>query len=73
MKAKVEVKDNTALFKKRKKEIEEVAEVCRVCGSKDVHSTVYDNPTMKCIHFMRVEMQKLQNGLTSLQKLVGRK
>jgi formate dehydrogenase maturation protein FdhE len=73
MKSKVEVKDNTALFKRRKEEIAETSEVCRVCGSKDVHSTVYDKPTMGCIHFFRVEVQKLENGLASLNRLVGRK
>jgi hypothetical protein len=28
-------------------------EVCRVCGSTDVHSTQYNKPTMDCIHYLK--------------------
>ena len=28
-------------------------EVCRVCGSSDVHSKEYNSPTMECIEHMR--------------------
>lgn len=65
----MEIKDNTELFKKRKKEAEEVAEVCRVCGSKKVHSRTYEKPTMECIQFLRVENTKLENALIAMRKL----
>lgn len=28
-------------------------EVCRVCGSKDVHSKKYGQPTMECIKYLQ--------------------
>ena len=32
---------------------EEPTEVCRVCGSPEVHTREYNKPTMKCIEYLR--------------------
>ena len=29
------------------------AKVCKVCGSEEIHSTNINQPTMKCIEFLR--------------------
>ncbi len=41
-----------AVIDRRFKE-KEPTEVCRVCGSKEVHSKIYNQPTMKCIEYYR--------------------
>lgn len=46
----MEIKDNRAEIRKNKET--KVTDVCRVCGSKDVHST-YNKPTMECIKHLR--------------------
>ncbi len=28
-------------------------EVCRVCASEDVHTTIYGRPTMECIKYLQ--------------------
>lgn len=38
---------------RRFKKEEEPQEVCRVCGSPQVHSREYNHPTMGCIEFLR--------------------
>lgn len=40
---------------------EKVKEVCRVCGSKKVHTKKYNDPTMECIKYLRSEIQRLEN------------
>ena len=35
-------------------------EVCRVCGSKEVHSKQYGKPTMECINFLQTRIQSLE-------------
>jgi len=55
---------------------EEPTEVCRVCGSPEVHSRGYNFPTMKCIEFLRSkidtrlddENKKLKNELNELKQ-----
>jgi len=47
---------------------EEPNEVCRVCGSQEVHSKEYGKPTMECIEYLRkrivdLEFQLEQEGL----------
>jgi hypothetical protein len=37
----------------------EPAEVCRVCGSPEVHSLKYNQPTMECIAFYRSQVSGL--------------
>jgi formate dehydrogenase maturation protein FdhE len=37
---------------------EEITEVCRVCGSPEVHSKVYNQPTMDCVKYLRAELAK---------------
>jgi hypothetical protein len=38
---------------------EKIMEVCRVCGSKDIHTTLYNQPTMGCIEFLRKQERLL--------------
>jgi len=38
-------------------------EVCRVCGSKEVHSTKYNQPTMGCIEHYRTLLQHMKEKL----------
>lgn len=35
-------------------------EVCRVCGSKEVHSKQYGKPTMDCITFLQNKIRELE-------------
>lgn len=35
---------------------EKPKEVCRVCGSYEVHTQNYNHPTMKCIEYLRNEI-----------------
>ena len=35
-------------------------EVCRVCGSKTVHSKKYGKPTMECIKFLKDQISQLE-------------
>lgn len=44
---------------RRGKEREDV-EVCRVCGSKVVHSRAYEKPTFECVKFFRTKIQELE-------------
>ena len=37
-------------------------EVCRVCGSKEVHTQKYNKPTMKCIEFLRKKAESEINS-----------
>ncbi|HLD91440.1 MAG TPA: hypothetical protein VI911_10600 [Patescibacteria group bacterium] len=46
--------------------IEKPTEVCRVCGSGEVHTTEYNNPTMKCVDFFRKTISDLTNRLHQL-------
>ncbi len=32
-------------------------EICRVCGSKEVHSKKYGKPTMECIKFLKDQIK----------------
>ncbi len=31
-------------------------EVCRVCGAEEVHTKQYNQPTMKCIEYLRLQI-----------------
>ena len=42
---------------------EKIIEVCRVCGSKEVHTKQYNHPTMKCIEHLREEIKHLNTTL----------
>ena len=37
---------------------EKPEEVCRVCGSKEVHSRTYNQPTMGCIEYYRKQLSE---------------
>jgi hypothetical protein len=39
-------------------------EVCRVCGSKEVHSKKYGKPTMDCITYLKNQVSELQKYVT---------
>jgi formate dehydrogenase maturation protein FdhE len=39
---------------------EEPKEACRVCGSADAHSKVYNKPTMDCVKYLRAKIQELE-------------
>lgn len=42
----------------------EPQEACRVCGSKDVHTQKYNNPTMECIEYLRCKSSiNLENSI----------
>lgn len=41
---------------------EKPQEVCRVCGSKEVHSKTYNNPTMGCIEYLRAKLKEREKG-----------
>ena len=38
-------------------------EVCRVCGSKTVHSKTYGQPTMDCISYLKNTISVLESEL----------
>jgi hypothetical protein len=44
---------------KRKSSKQFSGEVCRVCGSRDVHSQAYGKPTMECIEYLRMVIKEL--------------
>jgi hypothetical protein len=50
---KIEKKDGFTIRDRRGKDGDEPKEVCRVCGSKVVHSREYNHPTMECIQYLR--------------------
>jgi hypothetical protein len=39
-------------------------EVCRVCGSQEVHSKKYGKPTMECIKYLKNQVSELQEYVT---------
>lgn len=43
-----------------KREEKEPKEVCRVCSSEEIHTTKYNNPTMKCIKYLREKISSLE-------------
>jgi len=43
---------------------EEPLEVCRVCGSREVHTREYNIPTMKCIEHYRELLKKTTEALS---------
>lgn len=45
-------------------------EVCRVCGSRDVHSRDYDKPTMDCINYLKDEIKQRADTEQSLTNWV---
>lgn len=63
------MKDNTTNFKERRKQKEAEKPVCRVCASKDEHTTDYNTPTMACILFLRTEINDLRGQLKEAQNL----
>lgn len=57
---------------KRGKDSGKIEEVCRVCGcAEKVHSTVYNEPTMDCIHFLRNCLQATTAEIVRLMNDVG--
>lgn len=52
--------DNKEEIKENKKE---KTEVCKVCGSKAVHSRQYSFPTMSCIVYLRGIIDQLKGDL----------
>jgi hypothetical protein len=58
----IDIKDNREEFRKRR----EVGETCRVCGSKEVHSTQYNRPTMDCVEFLRQCMSDMRETIEEL-------
>ena len=45
---------------RRRNSKEYSGEVCRVCGSRDIHSREYGKPTMECIEHLRECINDLQ-------------
>ena len=43
---------------KRKNSDDYSGEVCRVCGCRDVHTKLYNKPTMDCISYLREEINR---------------
>ena len=37
-------------------------EVCRVCGSRDVHTQEYGEPTMACINYLKSIIKKYKEA-----------
>lgn len=52
----MDIKDNREEMRNKPRE------VCRVCGSKEVHTQQYNNATMACVAYLRVENARL-NGI----------
>lgn len=69
----MEIKDNREAMRNRTPN-----EVCRVCGSRDVHVDHYGQPTVKCITYLRTvgnearaEATKLKAALAAAEECVG--
>ena len=50
-----------------KRGVEEPKEVCRCCGSTEVHTKQYNKPTMECIIYYRKQINKLEDLMRSRQ------
>ena len=61
----VEIRDNRQLMKERSRE------VCRVCGSPDVHVGHYGQPTIKCISYLRDERNRATAELKQLRNIIA--
>ena len=67
----MEIKDNRELMRKAKAEKGVIAETCRVCGAKELHSLSYGIPTMDCIKYLRSEIAKLKDALALPRSVNG--
>ena len=49
---------------------ERLGEICRVCGSKEVHSKNYNTPTMECIKYLQdqstFQLEKVKEAIKYL-------
>jgi hypothetical protein len=66
----MDVRDNREQFRKNREEKQANAQTCRVCGSKDVHSVMYNSPTMGCIEHLRECMAKMKTQLEDFHSLI---
>lgn len=65
----MEIKDNTGLLKKHQEETEKNVEVCRICGSKEIHSFAYDIPTMRCVNYLKSRLKAVETAVKVLDKV----
>jgi len=47
---------------------EEPKEVCRCCGSEQVHTREYNNHIKKCVEYLRKRVSELEREVTKVKK-----